>query len=1459
MANRQEKIFYAIDKRIAYDKNGTEYSNNQLPYIYTKEQVDYTVQYCTGFTDKDNFTPYTDFTGSSISSSAVIDNDYDHVDEGTLATGLTGAITEIEINGLTNPPLQEGFIQLVNAADESETVEYTAVTTGTTGTTGLLFTVNTTLNYTYQAGDESNVNDPALIKTTDIDETNKDTGLFIITMDANSRPYIREIKGQSALTKGKTRLEHQVRDSEGDLAFVADFEIECRNIMDDDGVIPPPDNGNYYTKSETDALLANKMDKQPTAASGNIAEFDALGQVIDSGFNFADFGVDVTNQSTALLNMTGTTTASGTVGNVILPAITGEVIDVELNTKYPVTNVGGEVTITAPQNVITLFSVDKDGVVYQTNPPVDCVEARDRIFFSAASTKDGVNVDAVADITSTTPYSPALSISDFWDAHGSIVNEKDIVYANGSNLSINVIEHNIWATAINFKDKKCPNKKTIASKNAPTFTRYWSDGVGGSNSDSSSVVDPTKWDDGGGVLKDVGENQFQNINVFITPQDEEIAVFYGQTLYSSRAGALAGVNEDIEKSLSVQIFRDVVYLGTITVRDDTTDLSDQIQASFIQGQKVEKVFDNIVSLGDGLIQNRHSVSFNTDGVTSSITIEATEEDEIEMQLDGQPYKLASPSSINLLHGTDINPKVNYVYITAVGSAVQLNVSETAPTVDGVGLFANVWQGVLASATYTGNYGPKTYQKKTDYFGGVDQSWVRTVNDHLRRSALVKSGVTPTSTPAVGAGTSTTLYIQTTEGYVDQLTPHFWPAYDSSVTDFEVPNDETTAFVRQSGLHQITTDVNGTSLLVNNRIANFFVFGTQDEDGSYAKVYVNKPNGYYSDQTAGIADAGKTAIYDYPAGFEGTNFPIARYTTKYTSGGNFEVLAIADLTDGTGEGGGGGTAGVTSFLGLTDTPSSFTGFANYQVFVNPTEDGLAFVLGGAGEANTASNAGTGVSLPYQKNGVDIEFNGIASLDNIVEIGLNAIDHDIEFNINQENINISASQVTNFASVLAGTTNTTPFTPTAPYHPCTKDYADSVAQASLWGTQTVITTNYAIVESTDLNKRITLGAAATAQRTITTDATASDKFNFWVDSENATYDVVVAGSTGSFDNTSATGGFNQLSSTNDDGFAECFTAPSDFQKVRLSLSKVGSPTGNITINVYAIAGTIEVDAIPTGTALSTATINSESLTTDFLFYDIDLDTLVSSGNVAVSVEYSGGNSSNAVKVQKQAATATMTGNTADLNSSTWAYLQNVEDMNFGLGVFETIAGQSTYTVSKDNKGVTQFIKDGADYKVNFHESADVAGGGVLTSHFQDRRSNGVNGDAASATTTQTRTLNYDKINDIPGVSRSGNQITIATAGTYYIEAYGSTSAVNENLMSIVNVGGEAFTTEYGDASHSTSSSTIYPEIRKFKLITTASTTFELRHFTQLASATGLGKAVTLDSGPEIYAGVIITKEG
>jgi hypothetical protein len=58
--------------------------------------------------------------------------------------------------------------------------------------------------------------------------------------------------------------------------------------------------------------------------------------------------------------------------------------------------------------------------------------------------------------------------------------------------------------------------------------------------------------------------------------------------------------------------------------------------------------------------------------------------------------------------------------------------------------------------------------------------------------------------------------------------------------------------------------------------------------------------------------------------------------------------------------------------------------------------------GGGEANTASSAGSGTSIFYQKSGVDLQFNAIKSENDRLTVALDGASHDVELTVNEGNI-------------------------------------------------------------------------------------------------------------------------------------------------------------------------------------------------------------------------------------------------------------------------------------------------------------------------------------------------------------------------------------------------------------------------------------------------------------------------
>jgi hypothetical protein len=113
--------------------------------------------------------------------------------------------------------------------------------------------------------------------------------------------------------------------------------------------------------------------------------------------------------------------------------------------------------------------------------------------------------------------------------------------------------------------------------------------------------------------------------------------------------------------------------------------------------------------------------------------------------------------------------------------------------------------------------------------------------------------------------------------------------------------------------------------------------------------------------------------------------------------------------------------------------------------------------------------------------------------------------------------------------------------------------------------------------------------------------------------------------------------QLDSTGATGTAQSITGDGgSLSNVVLKLRKVGSPTGNAVVKLYAHSGTFGTSSVPTGAALATSkNINVANLQTSLTDEKIDFDdsefyTLVNATKYCIAIEYSGGDGSNYVEV-------------------------------------------------------------------------------------------------------------------------------------------------------------------------------------------------------------------------------------
>jgi hypothetical protein len=166
-------------------------------------------------------------------------------------------------------------------------------------------------------------------------------------------------------------------------------------------------------------------------------------------------------------------------------------------------------------------------------------------------------------------------------------------------------------------------------------------------------------------------------------------------------------------------------------------------------------------------------------------------------------------------------------------------------------------------------------------------------------------------------------------------------------DIHIINDPTTPYRSTTNLNDLTVDSTNTSL--TNRWFSIVVWGVMNKGGEVSHLMCNLPSGSYAtSETIAIADASGYTNFTIPKDFQGVGFLIARFTLRKGAGSTFTYNSSTGYQDlrgffpNTTAGAATGSSGISTFLGLTDTPSSYAGSGGYHVQVNSGATALEFV-------------------------------------------------------------------------------------------------------------------------------------------------------------------------------------------------------------------------------------------------------------------------------------------------------------------------------------------------------------------------------------------------------------------------------------------------------------------------------------------------------------------------------------
>jgi hypothetical protein len=356
------------------------------------------------------------------------------------------------------------------------------------------------------------------------------------------------------------------------------------------------------------------------------------------------------------------------------------------------------------------------------------------------------------------------------------------------------------------------------------------------------------------------------------------------------------------------------------------------------------IFDTTLNFWNGSFRESIDFLVTSDGatVTGSLSPQNGHPDMTMMFSDGLSVLDTSPAAtITLTPGTDTNPQMNYVYVLKSTKVLTVSTSDW-PTTEHIKV-ATVF---LQSAATTAVNDALRNQNWNDHIQATDNDMghMLHITEKLRQFEAqwltgIEVSVTIDTVPSPDA-----VYISTTAGKVFQLHRQIFPALDMETgDDIHIVNDFTVPYKTLTDLSDQTTLSDG-SAIPNSKYFSIVIWGVQNKTGETCHLMCNMPSGTYNSGDSAVSDALNYSVYEVPNDFQGVGFLIARVTFQNTSG-NWAHYDTEDLRgkipNVTAGGGGGGGGGSTTFLGLTDTPSAYTGEAGKLAVISAGESALEF--------------------------------------------------------------------------------------------------------------------------------------------------------------------------------------------------------------------------------------------------------------------------------------------------------------------------------------------------------------------------------------------------------------------------------------------------------------------------------------------------------------------------------------
>lgn len=356
-------------------------------------------------------------------------------------------------------------------------------------------------------------------------------------------------------------------------------------------------------------------------------------------------------------------------------------------------------------------------------------------------------------------------------------------------------------------------------------------------------------------------------------------------------------------------------------------------------------FNNTIrNAHNGQFRETISATVSSDGATITLSLERNGGGDLT-QIWSSGYAdldCTDPvCSVELTAGTDISPQENFVYIFE--SDPTTLIASTAGFPKGVE-HIKIFDGALFTALRTQNDDGLANRNWNDHLQSPDgMGHILHISERIRQNhAEHNSGMAGTLTISGGGSIAD---ISITGGDAYQLHLQDVDAMNTSTGSYiYVQNDFVTAWDKITDIEDILTGTGALGNSLNNTSFSIVLYTVANKSGEADQYVVTVPIGTYSKNVPQNAedDLAQYAVYDFPKYLKGKAVLVAKFNIV-NNGGALSLYSTQDLRgkipNSTIGGGLGGGTGVSDFLSLLDTYSSYSGLAFTGLKVDVSEAGL----------------------------------------------------------------------------------------------------------------------------------------------------------------------------------------------------------------------------------------------------------------------------------------------------------------------------------------------------------------------------------------------------------------------------------------------------------------------------------------------------------------------------------------